>query len=30
MFAVALLTVFVIDSLFTRLLHLRSAQARNG
>ena len=30
MFAVALVTVFVIDSLFTRLLHLRTAQVRNG
>jgi exosortase len=27
MFAVALLTVFLIDSLFTRLLHLRTARA---
>lgn len=30
MFAVALVTVFLIDSLFTRLLHLRTAQVRNG
>ena len=30
MFSVALLTVFLIDSLFTRLLHLRRAQVRNG
>jgi exosortase len=27
MFAVALITVFVIDSLFTRLLHLRTGRA---
>ncbi len=26
MFAVALLTVFVIDSVFTRMLHLKSAR----
>lgn len=30
MFAVALVTVFLIDSVFTRLLHLRTAQVRNG
>ena len=28
MFAVALLTVFVIDSIFTRLLHLRTERLR--
>ncbi|NUT01641.1 MAG: exosortase V [Sphingomonas sp.] len=29
MFAVALLTVFVLDSLFTRVLHLRTAQGKS-